>query len=90
MKAEDDPIMVHLINRVPRRIAKEGAPDSMHYFAAFESLRHEARVASKTPEDAGFAGQLLGRAVASVVGTEGVSEDDPLMKVEMMEECLEK
>lgn len=82
--------MVHLINRVPRRIAKEGAPDTMHYFAAFESLHHEARVASKTPEDAGFAGQLLGRAVASVVGTEGVSEDDPLMKVEMMEECLEK
>ena len=80
---------MHLVNRVPKRVAGEGAPDVMHYYAGFEKIRNEARVASKTPEDAGFAGQLLGRAVASVVGTEGVSEEDPLMKVERMEERMQ-
>ena len=55
--------MVHLVNRVPKRVAGEGAPDVMHYYAGFEKIRNEARVASKTPEDAGFAGQLLGREV---------------------------
>ena len=77
------------MNRVPKRVAGEGAPDVMHYYAGFEKIRNEAHVASKTPEDAGFAGQLLGRAVASVVGTEGVSEEDPLMKVERMEERMQ-
>lgn len=81
--------MVHLVKRVPKRVASEGAPDVMYYYAGFEKIRNEARVASKTPEDAGFAGQLLGRAVVSVVGTEGVSETDPLMKVEMMEKKME-
>lgn len=53
-------------------------------------MRQEARVAAKTPENAGFAGELLGRAVVSLVGTKGLDEDDPLMKLEMMQQLLMK
>lgn len=41
-----------------------------------------------TPQNAGFAGELLGRAVVSLVGTQGLDEDDPLMKLENMQKLL--
>lgn len=51
-------------------------------------MQREAKVAAKTPENAGFAGELLGRAVVSLVGTKGLDEDDPLMKLETMQKLL--
>lgn len=56
----------------------------------FNELYSDARAASKTPEDASFAGHLLGRTVAAVVGTTGVDENDPLMKIEKVKEHLEE
>ena len=56
----------------------------------FETVRQEAKVAAKTPENAGFAGELLGRAVVSLVGTKGLDEEDPLLKLENMQQLLMK
>ncbi len=50
----------------------------------------EARVAAKVPESSGFAGQLLGRTVVALVGSEGLKEDDPLVKLEKMDALLLK
>jgi hypothetical protein len=56
----------------------------------FNEVYSDARAASKTPEEASFAGHLLGRTVAAVVGTEGVDENDPLMKIERMKKFLQE
>lgn len=53
-------------------------------------MYNDARAASKTPDDASFAGQLLGRAVAAVVGTEGVDESDPLVKLDKMKGWIQQ
>ena len=62
----------------------------MTYLVEFEALRTDARAASKTAEDASFAGQILGRTVASMVGTQGVDPEDPLVQIEKMNDCLMK
>ena len=54
----------------------------------FHSLHKEARVAAKVPENAGFAGQLLGRTVVALVGNEGMSEEDPLVRLEKVNDLL--
>ena len=46
----------------------------------FHAIHKDARVAAKVPENSGFAGQLLGRTVISLVGNEGMKEDDPLVQ----------
>ena len=56
----------------------------------FRSVYKEARVAAKVPESSGFAGQLLGRTVVALVGSEGLKEDDPLVKLEKMDALLLK
>ena len=40
------------------------------------------------PEASGFAGQLLGRTVVALVGSEGLSENDPLVKLDRMNTLL--
>ena len=97
-KARNDPILLHLINKVPQSIVDQKVPGILYYYSKqhsskrvidrFEEIRSDARAASKTPEDAGFAGELLGRTVAAVVGKEGVSEEDPLMKLEKIRTLL--
>lgn len=54
----------------------------------FHALHKEARVAAKVPENAGFAGQLLGRTVVALVGNEGMKEDDPLVQLELVNKLL--
>ena len=53
-------------------------------------MYNDARAASKTPDDSSFGGYLLGRTVAAIVGTAGVDENDPLMKIERMKNCLQE
>lgn len=79
-------------------MVEKRVPDVLYYFTKwawkrgairrFQAVQHEAKVAAKTPENAGFAGELLGRAVVSLVGTKGLDEDDPLMKLETMQKLL--
>lgn len=45
-------------------------------------------MAAKVPESSGFMGQLLGRTVVALVGSDGLKEDDPLVKLEKMEALL--
>ena len=87
-KAGDDVILQHLLGKIPASVREKGLPPTVHYLTEFEALRPEARAASKTAEDASFAGQLLGRAVVSMVGTEGVDPSDPLVQIERMGVCL--
>ena len=87
-KAGDDVILQHLLAKIPASIREKGVPSTVYYLTEFESLRKEAKTASKTAEDASFAGQLLGRAVVSMVGTEGVDPNDPLVQIERMNACL--
>lgn len=54
----------------------------------FHALHKEARVAAKVPDNAGFAGQLLGRTVVALVGNDGVKEDDPLVQLELVNKLL--
>ena len=87
-KAGDDVILQHLLGKIPASVREKGLPPTVHYLTEFEALRPEARAASKTAEDASFAGQLLGRAVVSMVGTEGVDPSDPLVQIERVGVCL--
>ena len=90
--------MVHLLNRVPEAIVEKGVPSSVDLYTEFvlscaitprfRSVYKEARVAAKVPEASGFAGQLLGRTVVALVGSEGLSENDPLVKLDRMNTLL--
>ena len=90
--------MVHLLNRVPEAIAEKGVPSSVDLYTEFvlscaitprfRSVYKEARVAAKVPEASGFAGQLLGRTVVALAGSEGLSENDPLVKLDRMNTLL--
>lgn len=89
-KANEDPIMAYLLKKIPQSIRVSGVPSPVTYLTEFESLRNDARAASKTAEDASFGGQLLGRAVVSMVGTQGIDPTDPLVQIEKINECLTK
>ncbi len=89
-KADEDPILKYLIQKIPQSIRISGVPSPVTYLVEFEALRTDARAASKTAEDASFAGQILGRTVASMVGTQGVDPEDPLVQIEKMNDCLMK
>ena len=90
--------MVHLLNRVPDSIAEKGVPSSVDLYTEcvllssltlrFRSVYKEARVAAKVPEASGFAGQLLGRTVVALVGSEGLNENDPLVKLDRLNTLL--
>ena len=54
----------------------------------FHEIKHEAGVRSKTNSLVGMTGQLLSRVAVAVVGTKGLDEDDPLVKLEEADHLL--
>ena len=70
-----------------RLISIPSSPAS-YLLHSFEELRLDARALSKTNENAGFSGQVVGRLLAYVVGEEGVDPSDPLIKIEMIRRAL--
>lgn len=47
-------------------------------------------MAAKVPANTGILGEFLGRAVVKLMGTEGVSEDDPLIRLDRVKDALSK
>ena len=85
-----DIILSRLLERIPAELREQGVPSTVKYYADFESLYKEARVRAKTPENAGFAGQLMGRTIVTLVGTTGLDPTDPLVMVGMMNEKMDE
>ena len=85
---QHDIILSHLLDRIPAEMREQGVPSTVKYYADFEALYKEARVRAKTAEDATFAGQLLGRTVVKLVGTQGLDPNDPLVLIGRMNECM--
>ena len=54
------------------------------------AILHEAKVAAKTPSNTGIWGVFIGRTVASLIGTEGLSEDDPIIHLENVKQAVTK
>ena len=54
------------------------------------AILHEAKVAAKTPANTGIWGIFIGRTVASLIGTEGLSEDDPIIYLENVKQAVAK
>lgn len=90
--------MIHLLGNLPSSIVENGLPSTMHYYekfffstflpCRFREVKHEASVLAKTSSLVGMAGQLLSRVVVSVVGTQGLDENDPLFKLEKADQFL--
>ena len=51
-------------------------------------ILRDARVAAKVPPNSGLAGQLLGRTAATLLGSEGMSAEDPLVRLETVRRCV--
>ena len=85
-----DIILSRLLERIPAGLREQGVPSTVKYYADFESLYKEARVRAKTPESSGFAGQLMGRTIVTLVGTTGLDPADPLVMIGMMNEKMDE
>ena len=83
-----DIILSRLLERIPAELREQGVPSTVKYYADFEALYKEARVRAKTPENSGFAGQLMGRTIVTLVGTTGLDPTDPLVMIGMMNEKI--
>ena len=96
--SSNDPIMMHILGSIPESNLQKGVPSTAYFYASFvqllsmicsfNQLLHDARVAAKVPSNSGLAGQLLGRTVVALMGTEGVDKEDPLVRLETVQKCL--
>lgn len=90
--------MMHILGSIPESNLQKGVPSTAYFYASFvqllsmmcsfNQLLHDARVAAKVPSNSGLAGQLLGRTVVALMGTEGVDKEDPLVRLETVQKCL--